>query len=236
VTLELEPLSLPLAPEYSTGPATIPPRARPWRRGSGYWDSLRPQGTYVRVWRGPLLWSIALLLAPVALLLALPIACLNRLEHGSWRRVLFVQPRVGRRGSLFRLYKFRTMRDLPGGDHARVTSFGRFLRNTHLDELPQFLNVLRGEMCLIGPRPEMVATERWAARQCPDFCERLVLPPGVTGYAQITQGYTQGGDLGAYERKLELNRRYLERVSLGLDLAILARTCLWMVRARGWRR
>jgi lipopolysaccharide/colanic/teichoic acid biosynthesis glycosyltransferase len=118
------------------------------------------------------------------------------------RRVLFAQTRVGWRGRLFVLYKFRTMVDGPGDDRARVTRFGRLLRNTHLDELPQLWNVLRGEMCLVGPRPEMLATERWAAERCPEFVERLVLPPGSPGCAQITQGYTDEGDEAAYREKV----------------------------------
>jgi lipopolysaccharide/colanic/teichoic acid biosynthesis glycosyltransferase len=123
-----------------------------------------------------------------------------------------------------------------GKDAARVTRFGRFLRNTHLDELPQLWNVLRGDMSLIGPRPEMLATERWAAERCPGFVERLCLKPGLTGFAQITQGYTDLGDESAYRAKLALNRRYRAELSLTTDCAILGRTVAWMLRARGWRR
>jgi len=235
VTLELESLSLPVSPERAVARAEGEPATPPWSRAPAYWEELEPRGSYARRWRGPFLLGVALVLLLPALFLALPIALRNRREHGSWKRVLFRQARVGRRGRVFPLYKFRTMSDRPGTDHARVTPFGRFLRNTHLDELPQLLNVLRGEMCLIGPRPEMVATERWAARRCPAFCERLVLAPGLTGHAQITQGYTEGGDEAAYLRKLELNRAYRESLSFRGDLAILVRTTLWMLRARGWR-
>jgi len=91
-------------------------------------------------------------------------------------------------------------------------------------------------MSLIGPRPEMIPTERWAARHVPGFCERLALKPGLTGYAQITQGYTLDGDERAYREKLRLNRRYREELSPGFDSAILARTVLWMLRGRGWQR
>jgi len=131
--------------------------------------------------------------------------------------------------------KFRTMVDGAGDDRERVTRFGRFLRNTHLDELPQFWNVLRGDMCLVGPRPEMLATERWAAEHCPEFAERLVLRPGLTGLAQVTQGYTREGDVRAYREKVAWNLRYRERLSLTGDCAILMRTALWMLRGRGWR-
>jgi len=206
-----------------------------WRLAEGEWELLAPPGAYARHLRTPLLLLASLSLVPLALLLALPIACANLWIHGSLRRVLFAQLRVGWRGRVFVLYKFRTLLDRPGDDHARVTRFGRFLRNTHLDELPQLWNVLRGDMCLIGPRPEMLPTERWAARNVPGFSERLCLRPGLTGYAQITQGYTDDGDLSAYREKLRLNRRYREELSLGLDCAILVRTVSWMLRGRGWR-
>ncbi len=215
------------------------PRPSPGSAGRGAdWDALEPRGLYARTVRGPFLYAAALALVALALPLALAIALVNALVHRSARAVLFTQRRVGRRGRIFVLYKFRSMREPRAGldDRARVTRFGRLLRNTHLDELPQLWNVLRGEMALIGPRPEQVATERWAAEHLPGFSERLVLAPGITGLAQITQGYAQDGDEPAYARKLELNRRYFAELSFGLDCAILARTALWMLRGRGWRR
>jgi lipopolysaccharide/colanic/teichoic acid biosynthesis glycosyltransferase len=181
------------------------------------------------------LYAVTLALVPAALVLALPIALANAVLHGGFGRTLFRQVRVGWRGRPFVLLKFRTLRDAPGDDRARVTRFGRFLRNTHLDELPQFWNVLRGDMSLIGPRPEMPRTERWAARHCPGFDQRLALKPGLTGYAQITQGYTDGGDLVAYREKHALNHHYLRALGLRLDALILLRTVTWMLRGRGWR-
>jgi lipopolysaccharide/colanic/teichoic acid biosynthesis glycosyltransferase len=241
VTIELESPSqsgfldgAPALPR-TRGPAREPARGT-WRRGEDEWERLVPPGVYARHLRTPLLYLLTLSLVPAALLLALPIACINLYIHGSLRRVLFAQPRVGWRGRIFVLWKFRTMRDRPGDDRARVTRFGRLLRNTHLDELPQLWTVLRGDMCLIGPRPEMIATERWAARHVPGFSERLSLRPGLTGYAQVSQGYTDDGDERAYREKLRLNQRYRDELGFGLDCALLARTAAWMVRARGWRR
>jgi lipopolysaccharide/colanic/teichoic acid biosynthesis glycosyltransferase len=237
VTIELETLSLR---DFSVAPAPGP-RARDarvvqaWRRSPGEWERLVPSGHYARALRAPFLLLATLPLVPLALFLAVPIACVNLWIHGSPRRVFFAQLRVGWRGRVFVLYKFRTMLDRPGDDRARVTRFGRFLRNTHLDELPQLWNVLRGDMCLIGPRPEMIPTERWAARHLPGFSERLALKPGLTGYAQVTQGYTDDGDERAYREKLALNRRYRDGLSFALDCAILARTAVWMLRGRGWR-
>ena len=208
----------------------------PWGRSEEEWRALAPTSVYSRRFRTPFLYAVTLSLLPFALVVALPVALVNLFVHGSLRRVLFTQTRIGRRGRPFTIYKFRTMRgsdDAP--DDERVTRFGRLLRNTHLDELPQFLNVLRGEMCLIGPRPEMASIEGWAADVLPRFSERLVLSPGITGWAQITQGYAADGDDRAYQRKLVMNRVYRSRLTFRTDVAILVRTALWMVLRRGWR-
>ncbi len=209
--------------------------SRPWELGDEAWERLEPDGFYVRRAREPFLYLMSCLLLPAAIPVAILIALVNARIHGSPRRILFRQERVGRRGRIFVLHKFRTMRDSREDDRSRVTRFGRFLRNTHLDELPQLWDVLRGEMSLVGPRPEMIATEAWAAGRWPKFSRRLVLRPGLTGLAQITQGYASEGDEAAYRRKLALNRLYLARISFSLDCAILARTALWMLTGRGWR-
>lgn len=234
VTLEFD-TSL-CAPPRESVLARPRPAVSEWELPLERWEALEPAGAYARHVRGPFLLAVTLALLPAALVLALPVALVNAWVQRSFARIFFLQARVGHRGRVFTLWKFRTMRDGPGSDQARVTRFGRFLRNTHLDELPQLVNVLRGEMSLIGPRPEMVATERWAAQHCPGFAERLCLKPGLTGYAQITQGYTDSGDEVAYEAKRVLNRRYRHELSFATDCAILARTVVWVLRARGWRR
>jgi lipopolysaccharide/colanic/teichoic acid biosynthesis glycosyltransferase len=181
-----------------------------------------------------------------ALPLALVIAAVNWALFRDWRKILFVQERVGRRGRVFRMFKFRTMHTsrqpgvpdarpfCPACDRERVTNFGRFLRCTHLDELPQLWNVLRGEMSLIGPRAEMLEIEAWAATQVPAFSQRLVLRPGITGLAQITQGYTDR-NLAAYLLKHAINERYRRELAFGRDLSIVLRTVIWMLAGRGWR-
>ena len=207
------------------------------------WDALEPRGTYARTVR-PLL---QVTLAAVGLILALPlmalIAPINWIAFRDARKILFVQARVGRRGRVFRMFKFRTMRGAGGGSHAlasaaiearRVTRFGRFLRSTHLDELPQIWNILRGEMNPIGPRAEMVEVEQWAQRTVPGFSRRLVLRPGLTGLAQITQGYTDR-ESEAYREKHHINERYRKELSLALDLTIVARTVVWVLTGSGWR-
>jgi len=201
-------------------------------------------GLYVRVGR-PLVRLVLLVVAlPPALVISLPIVAVNAFLFRSLRRVLFTQERVGRAGRVFWIVKFRTMREVPasaydswtsGLDRLRVTSFGRFLRNTHLDELPQLVNILRGEMDFIGPRPEMVAIHDWACEHVPGFALRNALLPGVTGLAQVIQGYA-GRDEAQYRRKLALDLEYLERLSLATDLEILSRTALWMARGKGWQQ
>jgi lipopolysaccharide/colanic/teichoic acid biosynthesis glycosyltransferase len=202
-----------------------------------------PTGVYARCVR-PLCEAVLVLaVLPFALALALPIALVNLVVFKDPRKILFRQERVGLGGRVFRINKFRTMRDAStstfqswgdAGDAARVTRFGRFLRNSHLDELPQLVNVVCGDMSLIGPRPEMVEIEAWANREVPGFSSRLAVRPGITGWAQITQGYVgRCGD--GYARKFALGLEYLERFGPRQDFEILLRTALWMLRRKGWR-
>lgn len=232
-----------LRAEPVRAPASAGERAVASRRCAEEWEQLEPRGFYARVGRPLFHGSVIALVLPVVAAFALGVALIQLVLHRDPRRILFVQSRVGRRGRVFRIFKFRTMRDAPtsvydswshGLDRQRVTRFGRFLRNSHLDELPQMLNVLRGDMSLIGPRPEMVEIEAWASEHVPEFSTRLVLRPGITGLAQITQGYT-GRSVEAYAEKLRWNELYRERLSFRTDLAILVGTVLWMVRGRGWQ-
>lgn len=206
------------------------------------WNALAPRSAYVRLGRPVLRLALFALALPVVLTLGLPIALWNALEFGP-RRIFFRQQRVGLHGRPFRIVKFRTMHGDDGecdtwrarGDGARVTRAGRWLRRTHLDELPQLWNIFLGEMDFIGPRPEMLAIDAWARARIPHFAERHAVRPGVTGLAQVTQGYAPR-ELAAYRRKLMLDRVSLACASFALDLEILARTVLWVARARGWRR
>ena len=205
------------------------------------WDGLRPRGSYWRLGR-PLLNGLLLAISlPVVLLIALPFGFCYGLYLGGWRKVLFTQERVGQYGKPFTLYKFRTMRDADvgvfeswkTGDLGRVTRVGGFLRRSHLDELPQIINVLRGEMAFIGPRPEMIETHRFALDHVPEFGQRLALRPGITGLAQVVLGYA-GPDPGEYRSKFEQDEEYRLRLGLGLDLSILVRTTLRILRLQGW--
>ena len=171
--------------------------------------------------------SLAALAVLAPLLLGL--AAMVGLRLGS--PVLFVQERPGRGGDRFRLLKFRTMRDArdaagaPLPDAERLTRFGRFLRRTSLDELPELVNVLRGDMSLVGPRPLLVQyLDRYTRRQA----RRHEVRPGLTGLAQVS-----GRNALAWEEKFELDVEYVDRLSLRLDLAILARTLRQVIGGRG---
>lgn len=206
------------------------------------WDALLPRTFYVRRGRRAFDLALVALLLPLLGPAALVVAGANWLAFRDVHKILFVQERIGHRGRPFRMLKFRTMRDAPqgelsswrsGADRARVTPLGRFLRSTHLDEIPQLWNILRGDMAIIGPRPEMTDIEEWAAREVPGFSRRLAMRPGVTGLAQITQGYT-GNDVPAYAEKARICERYMQTVTLRGDLWICARTAWWMLRGKGW--
>jgi len=179
---------------------------------------------------------------PFACAVALPIAAWNLIAFGDPRKILFLQQRVGHRGRVFCIYKFRTMRSVAPSelgpwslekDVQRTTRFGRFLRNTHLDELPQLLNILIGDMHLVGPRPEMVEVHEWACGVVPGFAQRLDTPPGLTGLAQVSQGYTMR-EADSYAEKLQIDLRYVTKPSFRQDVAIIARTIPWVLQGRGW--
>lgn len=166
-----------------------------------------------------------LLLSPFLLIIA--IAIYTRM--GS--PVLFSQPRPGKEGSIFTFYKFRTMTndcDANGNilpDEQRLTSLGKFLRKTSLDELPQLWNVLKGDMSLVGPRPLLVG---YLNRYTPDQARRHEIKPGITGWAQIN-----GRNAISWEEKFKFDIWYIEHWSLWLDLKIIFLTVWKVLRREG---
>ncbi len=166
---------------------------------------------------------ILILMSPVLLVLAI----LIRWKLGA--PILFQQLRPGYKGETFHLYKFRTMRDardesgelLP--DEERLTTLGQFLRSFSLDELPELINVLRGEMSIVGPRPLLVQyLERYSSEQA----RRHDVVPGITGWAQVN-----GRNAITWEDKFTFDVWYVDHWSLAIDLKILALT-LWKVITR----
>jgi len=154
--------------------------------------------------------------------------------------IFYSQPRLGKGGLRFKIYKFRTMRQDAEADgeakttllnDPRVTRVGRFLRRTRLDELPQFWNVLRGEMSLVGPRaerPELVADYQ---KQVPFYRARLLVKPGLTGWAQINYGYVASVTETAV--KIEYDLYYIKHRTFGMDFQIILRTIGTVLRRTG---
>jgi lipopolysaccharide/colanic/teichoic acid biosynthesis glycosyltransferase len=166
-----------------------------------------------------------LLLSPVVL----TVAYLVRTRLG--RPVLFVQERPGLYGKPFRMFKFRTMtdaRDAEGRllpDSERLTPFGRWLRASSLDELPELINVLRGEMSLVGPRPLLV---EYLPLYSPEQARRHEVRPGITGWAQIN-----GRNAISWDEKFSLDVWYVDHQSLWLDIKVLTLTVWRVLRREG---
>ncbi len=174
--------------------------------------------------------AVALPLSVLALpLLALLVALMQRIQ-GSPGTLLFQQVRSGRRGERFTILKFRTMQDRGEGLPPSIYPFGQLLRRTSLDELPQLLNVLRGEMSLVGPRPHHAEDDSHFIQSAQVYRLRFFAKPGMTGLAQ-TRGYR--GRIQSDEdirQRLELDLAYIRDWSIWLDLAILGRTLVEMIR------
>lgn len=142
--------------------------------------------------------------------------------------VLFSQERPGKNGKIFRLYKFKSMTDERGPDgkllpnERRITPVGRFLRSTSLDELPQLINIIRGDISIIGPRPLL---EQYLPLYSPEQARRHDIRPGVTGWAQV-----HGRNAISWTKKFELDVWYVDHVSFRVDMKILFLTALKVLR------
>lgn len=141
------------------------------------------------------------------------------------RPVIFRQVRTGLGGAEFTLYKFRTMRDAPGEDADRLTRLGRLLRRTSLDELPSLVNVVRGDMSLIGPRPLL---PEYLPLYTAEQFRRHEVRPGMSGLAQVS-----GRNLLMWENQFDLDVEYVDTWSVGLDLRILWLTVVKVLRQEG---
>ncbi len=166
-----------------------------------------------------------LLLTPLLLL----IASILYLQMG--RPIFFVQTRPGYKGKPFRLIKFRTMKNLTDTngnllpDEQRLTRFGRFLRSTSLDELPELINVLKGEMSLVGPRPLLM---EYLPLYSKEQARRHDVKPGITGWAQVN-----GRNAVTWQDRFKLDVWYVDHVSFWLDIKILLLTLLKVIKREG---
>ncbi len=199
--------------------------------------SLLPSPVYSRF--KALLDSVLILLtAPISLPLVLFTALCIKLESPG--PALYVQERMGLGNKPFKMYKLRSMRHEPGScalfaseDDDRVTRVGRIIRKYRIDELPQFLNILKGEMSLIGPRPEQPDFVEDFDRSLPFYIYRHVVKPGITGWAQVRQGYA--ADVDSTREKIEHDFYYIKHCSLFLDGFIMLLTVKTMFTGFGAR-
>jgi lipopolysaccharide/colanic/teichoic acid biosynthesis glycosyltransferase len=186
----------------------------------------------------------SLVISTLGLVVTLPlmglIALAIRLD--SEGPVIFRQKRIGQDGKAFTLYKFRSMRTGTDPDEQivpaqendeRFSRVGRWLRRNRLDELPQLYNILRGDMCLVGPRPFVPEQEEECVHQIPFYSQRWSVKPGATGWAQVHNGYC--ATLDDNREKLAYDLFYIKNLSLGLDVLILFETIKILVLGRGAR-
>ncbi|MBI4335100.1 MAG: sugar transferase [Candidatus Omnitrophica bacterium] len=173
------------------------------------------------------------MLFPILALVAFWIKCVSR------GPIFYTQERVGKNGGIFTIYKFRTMRHdaeqatgivwAKKGD-PRLIKGGKFLKDTHLDEVPQFFNVLKGDMSVVGPRPERPSFVTHFKTIITGYDDRLRTKPGITGLSQITFEYDKS--IEDVKRKLEKDREYIANRSIFLDALILFRTFLVVITGR----
>ena len=158
---------------------------------------------------------------------------------GNRGKLFYTQERVGKNGELFQIYKFRTMvknAEANGAEFSklndnRVTPFGKFLRKTRIDEFPQFINILKGDMAVIGPRPERPVFVKEIAEIMPFYDTRHVIRPGLTGWAQVN--YPYGESLEDSLIKLQYDLYYIKHRSVFLDLNITIKTISTVLFYRG---
>ncbi len=208
--------------------------------------SLNPNDVYIKM-KGAADVLMAIVLFVILLPIMAFVALLVKLESSG--PAIFRQQRIGYRGKPFTIYKMRTMQfDVAGANTSdgqlrqnamtrvgdpRITKLGNFLRRSRLDELPQLLNIIKGDMSLIGPRPEALPLSIWYEKEIPFYHYRHLIKPGVTGWAQINQGHVV--DVADVREKLNLDFYYVKNLSFWLDVLIAVRTLRTMVSGHGAR-
>lgn len=206
--------------------------------------SLLPNMSYVRAKRA--LDTLAALLLLPFLVVPFGIVALA-IKLDSPGPVLFRQERLGYRGRTFHVAKFRTMRcgkeaeddegqrvrAMTSENDPRITRTGAFLRRTRLDELPQILNIIAGDMSWIGPRPEAIPLSKWYEKEVPFYSYRHIIRPGLTGWAQVNQGHVTS--LGDIHDKLQFDFYYIKNFSYWLDILIALRTIRVILNGHGAR-
>ena len=173
---------------------------------------------YLRLFKPFLDISFTILISPILLPIFLAVFFILLLDNKG--KVFFVQMRPGFQGKPFKLFKFRTLRDTTGTDEERATPIGKFLRKTYLDELPQSINILKGEMSWVGPRPLLM---EYMQIYTPQQHQRHQVRPGITGLAQVRESKN-----ASLEEKIYWDLMYTENISFALDLKILKETLKYL--------
>jgi lipopolysaccharide/colanic/teichoic acid biosynthesis glycosyltransferase len=178
----------------------------------------------------------------ILLILLFPLGLLVALVHKVFSRgpLFFIQERQGLHGKLFHMIKFRTMveeAEKNGAQFAekndsRITPIGKFMRRLRIDEIPQFINILKGDMSMVGPRPERGVFIDTLSKEIPYYKLRLLVPPGLTGWAQVNGVYA-GNNTEDHKVKLEYDLFYIKNRNIFMDLLIILRTIPTMLQARG---
>ena len=184
---------------------------------------------------------IDIFLSVMIILLTLPLIIISiiLIKLTSKGPIFYSQERVGKNGKHFTIYKFRTMienaeeygPEWSGPDDPRITKFGKFMRKTHIDEIPQLFNVLKNEMSIVGPRPERPYFVEELKSQIPYYYKRLSIKPGITGWAQIK--YKYDSSLDDVKSKLQFDFYYIENMSLTLDFKIILNTIVVVILFKG---
>jgi len=187
-------------------------------------------------------WVSALIIGIMLLPVFIAVAAFVRTTSPG--PILFRQQRIGYRGKPFTVFKFRTMKVEDNIDKARdaamtrdgdsrIVKGGHFLRRTRIDELPQIINILKGEMSWIGPRPEAEILSRWYEKEIPFYRYRHIVMPGLTGWAQVNQGHVT--DVNQVKEKLYYDFYYIKNYSIWMDLLIVNRTIATVLSGFGAR-
>ncbi len=197
--------------------------------------SLLPSSIYIRFKR-VLDLAASLAVLPIVILISIPVAAAIWLDDRG--PIIFRQKRMGYQGRSFVMLKFRTMRNLEGRafteeNDPRITRVGRFLRHSRIDELPQIVNIFRGDMSWIGPRPEAIKLSKRYEKKIPFYSYRHIVRPGITGWAQVNQGNV--AQVKAATNKLHYDFYYIKNFSPWLDILIIAKTIRIVVTGFGSR-